>query len=307
MNQSAIRLFVRSLITEAKEEKAAKLPKSSGKLMDLKKELAALEQMKEEIQTAKFAEKTASTEVEFANLSKFAKELDKIKAGGVALEASIDAKIEELKDKIETQKNKIKEMIGMTPAPGQEKMVDEKKEKPAMDATKKAKAGDNKPKVAKKKAELKEGQVIAIKKDFNLDGKEFKKGQTISTQPDFDTIEAAGKAGKIKQGEDFVMGIGSGGLKEELNTNKVYGGAGQNTGNSGSSLQFKITEKGADGVTIQYTITPNSKQRQAGAGDKSARVTKKGYTTIKKSDVVDSYIKIEGENFRLSQDFIDQL
>ena len=188
MNQSAIRLFVRSLITEAKEEKAAKLPKSSGKLMDLKKELAALEQMKEEIQAAKFAEKTAETEVEFANLSKFAKELDKIKAGGVALEASIDAKIEELKDKIETQKNKIKEMIGMTPAPGQEKMVDEKKEK---------------------KADLEEGQIIVIKKDFTLDGKDFKKGQRVSTQPDFDKIEAAGKAGKIKQGEDFGMGIGN--------------------------------------------------------------------------------------------------
>jgi hypothetical protein len=253
MNQSAIRLFVRSLITEAKEEKAAKLPKSSGKLMDLKKELAALEQMKEEIQTAKFAEKTASTEVEFANLSKFAKELDKIKAGGVALEASIDAKIEEIKGKIDTQKSKIKEMIGMTPTPGQEPMVDEKKEKPAMDATKKAKAGDNKPKADKSPAK---------------------------------------KTAK---------------LKEELNTNTSYSGAGQNTGNSGSSLEFKITEKGADGVTIKYTITPNSKQRQAGAGDKSARVTKKGYTTIKKSDVVDSYIKIEGENFRLDQNFLDQL
>jgi hypothetical protein len=224
MNQSAMRLFVRTLITEAKAEKSAKLPKSSGKLMDLKKELAALEQMKEEIKAAKFAEKTAETEVEFANLSKFAKELDKIKAGGVELEASIDAKIEEIKGKIDTQKSKIKEMIGMTPAPGQEPMVDEKKEKPAMDAkkekspAKKAKAGDDKPKAdkeaAKKKAELKEGQVIAIKKDFNLDGKEFKKGQTISTQPDFDTIEAAGKAGKIKQGEHFAMGVGGGGLKE---------------------------------------------------------------------------------------------
>jgi hypothetical protein len=234
MNQSAIRLFVRSLITEAKEEKAAKLPKSSGKLMDLKKELAALEQMKEEIQTAKFAEKTASTEVEFANLSKFAKELDKIKAGGVALEASIDAKIEEIKGKIDTQKSKIKEMIGMTPAPGQEPMVDEKKEKPAMDAkkekapAKKAKASDDKSKaekpVAKKKAELEEGQVIAIKKDFTLDGKDFKKGQRVSTQPNFDTIEAAGKAGKIKQGEHFVMGMGSATLKEYEQYYKLVGG-----------------------------------------------------------------------------------
>lgn len=231
MNQSAIRLFVRSLITEAKEEKAAKLPKSSGKLMDLKKELAALEQMKEEIQTAKFAEKTASTEVEFANLSKFAKELDKIKAGGVALEASIDAKIEEIKGKIDTQKSKIKEMIGMT----QPAIVDEKKEEPAMGATKKekapakkAKAGDDKSKaekpVAKKKAELEEGQVIAIKKDFTLDGKEFKKGQRVSQQPDFDTIEDAGKAGKIKQGEHFVMGMGNATLKEYEQYYKLVGG-----------------------------------------------------------------------------------
>jgi hypothetical protein len=307
MNQSAMRLFVRTLITEAKAEKAAKLPKSSGKLMDLKKELAALEQMKEEIQTAKFAEKTAETEVEFANLSKFAKELDKIKAGGVALEASIDAKIEELKGKIDTQKNKIKEMIGMTPAPGQEKMVDEKKEKPAMDATKKAKAGNDKPKVVKKKAELKEGQVIAIKKDFNLDGKEFKKGQTISTQPDFDTIEAAGKAGKIKQGEDFVMGIGGGGLKEELNTNKVYGGIGQNRGDSGSSLEFKVIKNDDESIEIDYTIIPNSKNRQSGAGSKSPREKQSGTTKIMKSDIKNGNITVKGDSYSVGKNFLDQL
>ena len=322
MNQSAIRLFVRSLITEAKEEKAAKLPKSSGKLMGLKKELAALEQMKEEIQTAKFAEKTASTEVEFANLSKFAKELDKIKAGGVALEASIDAKIEEIKGKIDTQKSKIKEMIGMTPAPGQEPMVDEKKEKPAMDAkkekapAKKAKAGDDKPKVekpvVKKKAELKEGQVIAIKKDFNLDGKDFKKGQTISTQPDFDTIEAAGKAGKIKQGEHFAMGVGGGGLKEESNTNKVYGGTGQNRGDSGSSLEFTISKKGRDEegrdyIDIDYTIIPNSKNRQRGAGSRSPREKEYGYQRITKDDIMNGYIKVKGDNYQIGKNFLDQL
>jgi hypothetical protein len=317
MNQSAIRLFVRSLITEAKEEKATKLPKSSGKLMDLKKELAALEQMKEEIQTAKFAEKTASTEVEFANLSKFAKELDKIKAGGVALEASIDAKIEELKGKIDTQKNKIKEMIGMTPTPGQEPMVDEKKEKPAMDAkkekapAKKAKVGDDKPKAdkeaAKKKAELKEGQVIAIKKDFNLDGKEFKKGQTISTQPDFDTIEAAGKAGKIKQGEDFVMGIGGGGLREESHTNKTYSGMGQNRGDSGSSLEFKVIKNEDESIEIDYTIIPNSKNRQSGAGSKSPREKQSGTTKIMKSDIKNGNITVKGDSYSVGKNFLDQL
>ena len=146
MNNSALRLFVRSIIAEAKEtkdkepkQKEAGLPKSSGKLVDLKKELAALKQMKDELQAAKFAEKTASTEVEFANLAKFAKELDKIKAGGVALEQSIDAQITALEDKISAEKNKIKEMMGLVPEAGQEKMVDEARFKKGTDVGKKGK------------------------------------------------------------------------------------------------------------------------------------------------------------------------
>ena len=199
MNQSAIRLFVRSLITEAKEEKAAKLPKSSGKLMDLKKELAALEQMKEEIQTAKFAEKTAETEVEFHNLSKFAKELDKIKAGGVALEASIDAKIEEIKGKIDTQKSKIKEMIGMTPDPGQEKMVDEKKEKKEKKADKPA-----------TKSKHEKGETKEEEKEEHMDEARFKKGTDIGKKgPGFAKIEkvAAKKYGSEEAGKKVAGAI----------------------------------------------------------------------------------------------------
>jgi len=127
MNTPALRLFIRNIIKEAKEKKIKKeekLPKSSGKLIDLKKELAALQQMKEELQTAKFAEKTAETEIEFANLAKFAKELDKIKAGGVALEANIDNKIKELETKIDAEKNKIREMIGLTPKGDQKPIED---------------------------------------------------------------------------------------------------------------------------------------------------------------------------------------
>lgn len=122
MKKSPLRLFIRNIINEVKEDK---LPKSSGKLIDLKKELEALKKMKEELQAAKFAEKTAETEVEFANLQKFAKELDKIKAGGVALEQSIDNKIKEIEAKIDAEKNKIREMIGMIPKKGKEKIVDE--------------------------------------------------------------------------------------------------------------------------------------------------------------------------------------
>jgi len=128
-------MFVRSIIAEAKDKKAEpkksvkteeKAPKSSGKLVDLKKELAALEQYKDELMAAKFAEKTASTEVEFADLAKFKKELDAIKEKGVKLEQALEAKIEEIKAKIDIQKNKIKEMIGMTPKGDQKKIEDVK-------------------------------------------------------------------------------------------------------------------------------------------------------------------------------------
>ena len=147
MNHYALRMFVRSIIAEAKDKKAEKepkkpmkkeaedkAPKSSGKLVDLKKELAALKQMKDELQVAKFAEKTAETEVEFANLKKFATELDKIKAGGVKLEQSIDEKIKELETKISDEKNKIKEMMGLTSEKkGKEEIVDEARFKKGTD------------------------------------------------------------------------------------------------------------------------------------------------------------------------------
>jgi len=149
MNNYALRLFVRNLILEANEKKVNKepkktmkkedkAPKSDGKLVDLKKELAALEQYKDELQAAKFAEKTASTEVEFANLAHFAKELDALKARGVELEKEVDEKIVELKEKVAEAKNKIKEMMGLTPEKkGKDKMVDEARFKKGTDIGKK--------------------------------------------------------------------------------------------------------------------------------------------------------------------------
>jgi hypothetical protein len=230
-------MFVRSLITEAKEKKdkepkkkEAGLPKSSGKLVDLKKELAALKTMKDELQAAKFAEKSAETEVEFANLAKFAKELDKIKAGGVALEQSIDTQITALEDKISAEKNKIKEMMGLVPEAGQEKMVDEARFKKGTDIGKKGKgfekiekkaakqygseeagkkvAGAILKKVIKKESMIREGQFIRIKNDFTLDGKNFKKGELIRTAKEFHDIEAAAKSGKIQK-SDFAIVVGN--------------------------------------------------------------------------------------------------
>lgn len=195
-----------------------------------------------------------------------------------------------------------------------------------------------------KETDLEEGQVIAIKKDFNLDGKEFKKGQRISAQPDFDKIEAAGKAGKIKQGEHFGMGVGGGGLreagkesvkkvtaditalskedqakikkfissrskksiKEDEGSSKVHGGMGQNQGDSGSSLEFTIAGKGPDYFDIDYTIIPNSKNRQSGAGSRSPREKEYGSTRIMKDDIKNGYIKVKGDSYFIGKDFVNQ-
>jgi hypothetical protein len=139
---------------------------------------------------AKFAEKTASTEVEFSDLAKFAKELDALKAKGVALEKQVDDKIAELETRISDEKNKIKEMMGLVP---------EKK-----DAKK----------IVGEKKELHEGQVIRILKDFKLGDKDFKKGDRVGTQPDFDNIIKA-----KEKGTDYTIAVG--GFKNEARFKKV--------------------------------------------------------------------------------------
>lgn len=107
--------LVAKLISEAiKKEKVKKenLPKSSGKLIDLKKNLEALIQLKNELSLAKFSEKTATTEIEFADLAKFTKEYDLIKSKGVTLEKKIDDEIASLKTRISLAQNKIKDLMG---------------------------------------------------------------------------------------------------------------------------------------------------------------------------------------------------
>jgi dGTP triphosphohydrolase len=144
MNNSALRLFVRSIIAEAKEKKAkdepkksakkdAKKPepkkdtkkseskkeeggkKSSGKLVDLKKEVAYLKQMSEQLQEMGLNENTEITEVEFSNLQKFVNELAKVKQSSADLKKKLDEEITATEAKIQDEKNKIKEMMGLVP------------------------------------------------------------------------------------------------------------------------------------------------------------------------------------------------
>ena len=125
MNNFQIRAFVRQLITEAKAKKDDKKPakkadkkepktmKSSGKLMDLKKEVAYLKEMSAQIQSTGINEVEEVTEVEFSNLQKFVNELSKVKAASAALKDNLEKEITATEDKIKSEKNKIKEMIGL--------------------------------------------------------------------------------------------------------------------------------------------------------------------------------------------------
>jgi len=138
MNDFQIRAFVRQLIAEAKAKKAEKkddkkvakkddkkpakkddkkepkLPKSSGKLMDLKKEVAYLKEMSAQLQSTGLTESDGQVaEVEFSNLQKFVSELAKIKEAGAVLKTKLDEEITATEAKITAEKNKIKEMIGL--------------------------------------------------------------------------------------------------------------------------------------------------------------------------------------------------
>ena len=92
-------------------------------------------------------------------------------------------------------------------------------------------------------------------------------------------------------------------IKEELDTKKVYGGTGQNQGDTGSSLQFTVIEDNPEYFEIDFTLTPNSKYRQAGAGSRSPREKEYGYAKISKKDF-NGQITVKGENFNIGKDFI---
>ena len=226
------------------------------------------------------------------------------------------------------------------PVKGQSKMPKQsKKASPEVKET-------NKEAMMEKTSDLEEGLSIFIKKDFNLDGKDFEKGQRISTQPDFDKIEAAGKAGKIKKGEHFKMGVGGGGLKEtekesakkvmaditalseedqakvkkfirthskksikeDEGSSKKYGANSQDTGDTGSSIEFTVTENTPKYFKIDYTITPNSKYRQAGAGSRRPRVPERDTNKIiMKDNIENGWMRVASENFNVGNKFLPQL
>jgi hypothetical protein len=252
MKLSEVREVIRQVIAEAKEEKGSGLPKSGGRLVELKKEMDGLKKMKESLGSLQIAEGGDQQFVaEYAHMQKFVTEYNKLKDAHAKLSEMLNNQISEVEGKISTETNKIKELMGLI----------EKAPKAKKDA---------------KKADKKDAPK-ADKKEEPKEEKEESKADDL----------------KKKSKE----------LAEELDTKKVHGGIGQNQGSTGSSLQFTVSENTPEYFEIDYTLTPNSKNRPAGAGSRSPREKEYGYAKISKKDFNGS-ITVKGENFNIGKDFI---
>ena len=155
MNITEVRNIIKQVIAEAMSKEGG-LPKSGGKLVHLKKELASLKNMRESLGQLQIAEGGEQSFVaEYAHMQKFVNELEKIKTAHAKLAEMLDNQISEVEGKVSSETEKIKEMVGLiekapkekkdakkAPAKKDDKKA-EKKEEP------KAKADDSKKKAKK--------------------------------------------------------------------------------------------------------------------------------------------------------------
>ena len=127
MNITEVRDIIRQVIAEAKEEKANGGKKSTGKLVDLKKEMEGLKKMKESLGSFQIAEGGDQSFVaEYAHMQKYVNEYDKLKMAHAKLSEMLDGQITEVDGKIKSETEKVKEMMGLI-----EKAKKEPKEKKA--------------------------------------------------------------------------------------------------------------------------------------------------------------------------------
>ena len=114
-------------------DKEGGLPKSGGKLVHLKKELASLKNMRESLGQLQIAEGGEQSFVaEYAHMQKFVNELEKIKTAHAKLAEMLDNQISEVEGKVSSETEKIKEMVGLiekAPKVKKEKKADKKADK----------------------------------------------------------------------------------------------------------------------------------------------------------------------------------
>jgi flagellar biosynthesis chaperone FliJ len=154
MNITEVRNVIKSAIAEAMEKGG--LPKSGGKLVHLKKELASLKNMRESLGQLQIAEGGDQSFVaEYAHMQKFVNELEKIKASHAKLAEMLDKQISDVEGKVSSETEKIKEMVGLIEkapkAPKKDAKKADKKEEPKADKKEEEpKKEDKKKPVAKK-------------------------------------------------------------------------------------------------------------------------------------------------------------
>ena len=151
MNITEVRNVIKLAIAEAMEKGG--LPKSGGKLVHLKKELASLKNMRESLGQLQIAEGGEQSFVaEYAHMQKFVNELEKIKTAHAKLAEMLDNQISDVEGKVSSETEKVKEMMGLiekapkekkdakiAPAKKAEPKKAEKKEEPKADDSKKKK------------------------------------------------------------------------------------------------------------------------------------------------------------------------
>jgi len=146
MNITEVRNVIKQVIAEAMSKEGG-LPKSGGKLVHLKKELASLKNMRESLGQLQIAEGGEQSFVaEYAHMQKFVNELEKIKTAHAKLAEMLDNQISEVEGKVSSETEKIKEMVGL---------IEKAPKAPKKDA-KKAPAKKDDKKAEPKKAEKKE-------------------------------------------------------------------------------------------------------------------------------------------------------
>ena len=152
MNITEVRNVIKQAIAEAMDKGG--LPKSGGKLVHLKKELASLKNMKESLGQLQIAEGGEQQFVaEYAHMQKFVTELEKIKAAHAKLAEMLDKQISEVETKVSSETEKIKEMVGLikkAPKAKKDAKKADKKEEPKEEPKAEEKKEDEKKPVAKK-------------------------------------------------------------------------------------------------------------------------------------------------------------
>ena len=114
MNITEVRDIIRQVIAEAKEEKSNGGKKSTGKLVDLKKEMEGLKKMKESLGSFQIAEGGDQSFVaEYAHMQKFVTEYTKLKEAHAKLSEMLANQISEVEGKLVTETNKVKELMGL--------------------------------------------------------------------------------------------------------------------------------------------------------------------------------------------------